>query len=420
MKPVPSPRPDRLPDTAGHAPRPLSTFAGWAAIAAGLLLNLAAVGPPALAASASVSCPGSLQALIDAAPSGSTLQVPHCVYRETVTVSKPLTIDGTGATIDGRDGDGTVTRDTWMMIEASDVTVSGFTMRYADNQPQTGALRVAPGVSGVVIRDCDLSYAAGENVALGTANHSTLSGCAVHDAGELGVQVGGDGVNGQGNTVQGNRIYHNNTAGFDVDWEAGGLKATQQTDLIVADNVVYDNSGPGLWCDIYCRDATFRDNTVYDNSRRGDPDRGQHRRPGHRQPRLGQRMGGHRLVLECGHPAEQFGRRHRDRQRGGLERRGHQRRQPGPAGLGARRDRHPGRRQHDRGDRRPLARMLGPGLGRRAVPGGQRQPRAGRPVLGGDAATAAASSRGTAPSQAWRPSARPRVGSGRATSRTAR
>lgn len=260
---------DRLLGALDHAPRSLSTFAGCVAMAALLVLNRAAFGPPALAASASGSCPGSLQALVDAAPAGSTLIVPPCVYRETVTVSKPLTIEGAGATIDGRDEDGTVRRDTWMMIEASNVTVSGFTMRYADNQPQTGALRVTPGVSGVVVRDCDLSYATGENVALGTANHSTLSGCAVHDAGELGVQVGGDGVNGLGNTIQGNRIYHNNTAGFDVDWEAGGLKATQQTDLTVADNMVYDNSGPGLWCDIYCRDATFRDNTVYDNSRAG-------------------------------------------------------------------------------------------------------------------------------------------------------
>ncbi len=260
---------DRLLGALDHAPRSLSTFAGCVAMAALLVLNRAAFGPPALAASASGSCPGSLQALVDAAPAGSTLIVPPCVYRETVTVSKPLTIEGAGATIDGRDENGTVRRDTWMMIEASNVTVSGFTMRYADNQPQTGALRVTPGVSGVVVRDCDLSYATGENVALGTANHSTLSGCAVHDAGELGVQVGGDGVNGLGNTIQGNRIYHNNTAGFDVDWEAGGLKATQQTDLTVADNMVYDNSGPGLWCDIYCRDATFRDNTVYDNSRAG-------------------------------------------------------------------------------------------------------------------------------------------------------
>ena len=40
-----------------------------------------------------VAC-GSLQALIDAAPAGSVLGLPACVYRETVTITKPLTLDG--------------------------------------------------------------------------------------------------------------------------------------------------------------------------------------------------------------------------------------------------------------------------------------------------------------------------------------
>jgi parallel beta-helix repeat protein len=40
-----------------------------------------------------VTC-GSLQALIDAAPAGSVLGLPACVYRETVTITKPLTLDG--------------------------------------------------------------------------------------------------------------------------------------------------------------------------------------------------------------------------------------------------------------------------------------------------------------------------------------
>ena len=38
--------------------------------------------------------PASLQVLIDAAPASSILLVPAGVYREQVTVSKPLTIDG--------------------------------------------------------------------------------------------------------------------------------------------------------------------------------------------------------------------------------------------------------------------------------------------------------------------------------------
>ena len=233
------------------------------------LAGLVGAPTPTRAATADSGCSQTLQSLIDAAPAASTLVVPPCIYRESVTISKPLTLDGSGVVIDGRDPAGVVVRDSWMTIAASDVTVRGFTMRYADNAPQTGALRLAAGISGVTIEDCDLGFAAGADVALGLANGATLTGCAIHDAGQLGVHVGGDGTNGRDNIVQGNRIFHNNTAGYDIQWEAGGLKATQQSDLTIADNTVYDNDGPGLWCDIYCRDTTVRGNSVYDNTGAG-------------------------------------------------------------------------------------------------------------------------------------------------------
>ena len=241
----------------------------WVLAATIALVGTVAFTAPTVVGASPAACPVSLQALIDAAPAGGTLVVPPCTYREDVTVDKPLDIDGSGSTIDGRDHGGAVVRDTWMTIAASDVTVRGFTMAYADNQPQTGALNVEAGVTRVTITGCDLGFAAGADVSIGVANDSTISGCAIHDAGQLGVHLGGDGVNGHGNVVRDNRIYHNNTAGYDPDWEAGGLKATQQTGLVVADNDVYDNAGPGLWCDIYCRDATFSGNTVDGNSRAG-------------------------------------------------------------------------------------------------------------------------------------------------------
>jgi parallel beta-helix repeat protein len=42
-------------------------------------------------------CNRSLQSLVDAAPPGSTLEVPNCIYRETVSINKPLVLDGQGA-----------------------------------------------------------------------------------------------------------------------------------------------------------------------------------------------------------------------------------------------------------------------------------------------------------------------------------
>ncbi|HXR26673.1 MAG TPA: right-handed parallel beta-helix repeat-containing protein [Candidatus Baltobacteraceae bacterium] len=224
---------------------------------------------PAAASATAGACDTTLQGLIDHAAAGSALVVPPCVYRESVTVDKPLTIDGTGATIDGRDASGAVVRDTWMTIAASDVTVRGFTMRYASNKPQTGALRVEPGVSRVTIAACDLGFAAGADVSIGVADQSTITGCSIHDAGQLGVHLGGDGTNGVGNAVIDDRIFHNNTAGYDPGFEAGGLKATLQKGLVIEGNEVYDNAGPGIWCDIECQDVTISGDRVHDNDDAG-------------------------------------------------------------------------------------------------------------------------------------------------------
>jgi hypothetical protein len=53
---------------------------------------------------AATTCSGSLQAEINAARAGSTVTADPCVYREAVTVNKPLTLDGAGqAEIRGSD-----------------------------------------------------------------------------------------------------------------------------------------------------------------------------------------------------------------------------------------------------------------------------------------------------------------------------
>jgi hypothetical protein len=59
---------------------------------------------PALPAQAA-ACDASLQSLIDATPPGGVLRLPACIYRETVTINKPMTLDGQGqAEIRGSDG----------------------------------------------------------------------------------------------------------------------------------------------------------------------------------------------------------------------------------------------------------------------------------------------------------------------------
>ena len=241
------------------------TFGAAVLLVAGAQLETAA--SPGMTAAA--SCPTSLQALVNAAPSRSVVTAPACTYRETVTINKPLTLRGYGATISGKNAAGTTVRSAWVVVNASDVTVEGFTMRDANNAAQTGAVKVKDGVNRFTLRACDLAYAAGANVAIGGANSSMVEDCAIHHAGQLGVHLGGDEPGGKNNVLRNNRIYANNTAGFDPEWEAGGVKATVQTGLRFEGNTVYDNAGPGLWCDIYCRDIVVTGNRVHHNTHAG-------------------------------------------------------------------------------------------------------------------------------------------------------
>src|SRR4051794_37640273 len=221
--------------------------------------------------SASPNCPGTLQSLIDATPTGGTLTAPPCVYRETVTISRPMVINGYGAVIDGRDTDGNVVRRQWMLVGASDVTVRGFAMRYANNDYSIGAVETAQaGVRRFRLEDCDVSYAFIDINLAGTTD-SEIRGCAIHHARHLGIRVSAPTVHGaHGNRIIGNRIYHNNRVGEpDPNVDAGGLKASGQDDLVLDGNIVYDNGGMGLWLDVSCFNATVSNNKVHDNDAAG-------------------------------------------------------------------------------------------------------------------------------------------------------
>ena len=234
--------------------------------AATLLLALFASTPllPPTQPAEAAGCPARLQRLVDAAAPGALVEAPACVYRETVTITKPLTLRGRpGAVISGAADDEheTWVRPAWVVVRADDVTVEGFAMRHATTRLGAGAVR-AQGTRGLVLRDNDLGHTTGAVVDLAETADALVEGNAIHH-GYLGVH-GGDSV---GAVVRGNRIHsHNLDQEVDWEWEAGGLKLTKAVRALVEGNEVYDNHGPGLWCDIRCRDVTFRANRVHGNA----------------------------------------------------------------------------------------------------------------------------------------------------------
>ena len=93
----------------------------------------------------------------------------------------------------------------------------------------------------------------GMGIRLGDAMQ--VLGNKIIDNGQLG--VGGGGSNG---VVDGNEVAGNNYAGYDYGWEAGGSKFAFTHNLVVRNNSVHNNDGPGLWTDLE------NENTLYDHN----------------------------------------------------------------------------------------------------------------------------------------------------------
>lgn len=153
--------------------------------------------------------------------------------------------------------------------------------RFANPAESAAVVEMGPGwvVDGLEVRD-------NHGTGIESGSRSILRNSHIHHQGHLG--LAGSGTTGA--LVQGNEVDHNNTAGYDWGWEAGGAKWAAGTDrLTVRGNFVHDNQGPGLWTDgdnvhtLYERnlvennlgpgiiheisyDAVIRYNTVRDNA----------------------------------------------------------------------------------------------------------------------------------------------------------
>jgi len=82
----------------------------------------------------------------------------------------------------------------------------------------------------------------------------------IHHNGQLGVAGGGGHV-----LVEDNEIAFNNYAGYRYGWEAGGAKFAYVNNLVLRNNRVHHNNGPGLWTDLNGSDVTYEHNRTQAN-----------------------------------------------------------------------------------------------------------------------------------------------------------
>jgi hypothetical protein len=126
---------------------------------------------------------------------------------------------------------------------------------------QKGAVQ-AQDANGWVLENCELRLNSAAGIAAGSGTR--IRDCDIHHNGQIGITgVGHDVV------IERNRVFENNTREFNPNWEAGGVKLAVSSNVVMRDNLVYNNRGPGLWCDIECRDVLYEGNIVEGNREAG-------------------------------------------------------------------------------------------------------------------------------------------------------
>jgi len=168
------------------------------------------------------------------------------------------------------------TRQLWVHVTASDVTVEGFVMRHSTVQPQAGGITVggfgAAPVDRVTIRGCHLSDAHGALLSIQGGSDQVVEDNTLERGGQLGLHLSGEESSGNW-LVARNVIRDNATDGFDMGWEAGGLKALNIDGLRIVDNEFAGgpdgDNGRGAWTDTGTRNIVFTGNRMHDNGYEG-------------------------------------------------------------------------------------------------------------------------------------------------------
>jgi hypothetical protein len=141
--------------------------------------------------------------------------------------------------------------------DSSSVRIEGLTVAHYANPAQRGAISAAAGwsVVGNLVRD-------NHGIGVFVRGAASVRDNLVERNGELGM----GGYRADSTVVTGNEVRHNNVAGYDGSWEAGGLKFSDTNGLVVRANRITANNGPGLWSDGDCNRVDYADNYIDHNS----------------------------------------------------------------------------------------------------------------------------------------------------------
>lgn len=195
---------------------------------------------------------GDIQALIDAASPGDTVDVPIGTYPpQTVNVNKAITLTATPGTVI-IDCQGQLSY--CLKITADGAVVNGIYVTNVDNPIQTGAISLA---ANATVSNCQATYCFGSGIKV---ERAATSGWVVEDSQFNYNRQEGYSCNGSNGTFLRCQFNYNNpNLAVDPGFEAGGGKTASNTDGVIFDSceAAY-NGGPGIWFDLKANNSTVR------------------------------------------------------------------------------------------------------------------------------------------------------------------
>ena len=148
---------------------------------------------------------------------------------------------------------------------ADDISIESLIVEKYATRAQSGTIQAQEPGNGDfgarwLLQDLEVRF--NHAVGIKAGEETTIRRVESHHNGQLGIAASG----GTNVLVELTEIHHNNTRGFDSGWEGGGTKFTYTNGLIVRNNEVHHNLGPGLWTDIDCYDTLYEGNRSYANT----------------------------------------------------------------------------------------------------------------------------------------------------------
>ena len=221
---TPTPRPTATPvptPTATPTPRPTATPAPTAT-------------PTPTPTPTTSSCGSSLQAKVDAAPSGGTLDLTGCTYAAGATIGKPLTIVGARVDVPA-DQRG-------FIVTASNVTLDRLVITGAQatsySWNEVGVLTTGS-VSNLVVRDSTIRTFGNAGIWVGPSTNPLITGTTIEDTVYAGIMI----ISAAGGRVDGNVVRRVGVQGASANGNnAYGIAVSNQGGAVSSDVVVNGNT----------------------------------------------------------------------------------------------------------------------------------------------------------------------------------